>query len=265
MSDEQTRARRQTTRADDKPLAGEVAIVTGASAGIGAATAQELARRGARVVLVARRADRLTAQADAIRATGGSAIAVPADVADMAQVDDVVRRTMDAFGQVDILVNNVGGGAFAPLTLEPERIAHMIDANLLGAILLTRAVLPSMVERGHGAVVMIGAVTGVVALDPLYSATKFGLRGFALSLRRHLAGSGVSVSLVSPGYIQTDPLGSRRPFVPGPEVVARRVAELVVHPRREVFAPRVYRAAIWVEHAFPWVWDMAMRSRLMRR
>ncbi len=265
MSDEQIRARRQTTRAGDKPLDREVAIVTGASAGIGAATAQELARRGARVVLVARRADQLAAQADAIRAAGGSAIAVPADVADMAQVDDVVRQTMDAFGRVDILVNNVGGGVFAPLALEPERIAHMIDANLLGAILLTRAVLPGMAERRHGAVVMIGAVTGAVALDPLYSATKFGLRGFALSLRRQLAGSGVSVSLVSPGYIRTDPMSRRRPFVPGPETVARRIADLVVRPRREVFAPRFYRAAVWVEHAFPWMWDMAMRSRLMRR
>jgi len=265
MSDEQTRARRQTARAGGKPLDGEVAIVTGASAGIGAATAQELARRGTHVVLVARRADRLTAQADAIRAAGGSAVAVPADVADMAQVGDVVRQTMDAFGRVDILVNNVGGGAFAPLTLEPERIAHMVHANLLGAILLTRAVLPGMTERGHGAVVMIGAVTGAVALDPLYSATKFGLRGFALSLRRQLAGSGVTVSLVSPGYIRTDPLGPQRPFVPGPETVARRIAELVVRPRREVFAPRFYRAAMWVEHALPWVWDMAMRSRLMRR
>ncbi len=265
MSDEQIRARRQTARAGSKPLDGEVAIVTGASAGIGAATARELARRGARVVLVARRADRLAAQADAIRTAGGSAVVMPADVADMAQVGDVVRQTMDAFGRVDILVNNVGGGAFAPLTLEPEWIAHMIDANLLGAILLTRAVLPGMTERGYGAVIMIGAVTGAVALDPLYSATKFGLRGFALSLRRQLAGSGVSVSLVSPGYIRTDPLGPRRPFVPGPETVAHRAAELVGRPRREVFVPRFYRAAMWVEHALPWMWDMAMRSRLMRR
>jgi len=248
-----------------RPLDGRVAIVTGASAGIGAATARELACRGARIVLVARRADRLAVQVAAITQAGGFALAVPTDVSDPAQVTALVRRTLDTFGRVDILVNNVGGGAFAPLTLEPAEIARMVDANLTGAILLTRAVLPGMVERDHGAIIAVAAVTGAVALDPLYSATKFGLRGFALSLRRQVAGSGVAVSVVSPGYIQTDPTRRPRPLVPGPDAVARRIADLVIRPRREVFIPRVYWAAVWVEHMLPWVWDLVAQSRAMRR
>ena len=250
-------------RAERKPLSGEIAIVTGASAGIGAATAHELARRGAQVVLVARGADRLVARAEAIVAAGGHALAIPGDVADPPRVAEVVRQVMDRFGRVDILVNNVGGGAFAPLTLAPEAISRMIDANLLGGILLTRAVLPGMIERRQGAIIAVGAVSGAVALDPLYSATKFGLRGFTLSVRRQVAGTGVTVSVVSPGFIRTEPMSRRRLFVPGAEVVARRIADLVRRPRREVYVPRFYRAAVWVEQTAPWVWDLVARTGVM--
>ncbi|MGH2409707.1 MAG: SDR family NAD(P)-dependent oxidoreductase, partial [Chloroflexota bacterium] len=194
---------------------------------------------------------------------GGRALALPADVAEPGQIAEVGRQVMDRFGRVDILVNNVGGGAFAPLTLAPEEIARMIDANLLGGILLTRAVLPGMIERRRGAIIAVGAVTGAVALDPLYSATKFGLRGFALSLRRQVAGTGVTVSVVSPGFIRTDPAKRRRLLVPGPEVVAHQIADLVLRPKREVYVSRFYRAAVWVEQAFPWVWDLAARTGVM--
>jgi len=240
MMDTQTGVTQSTPRMGHALLDGEVAI-------------------GARVVLAARRADRLDAQVTAITRAGGSALAVPTDVSNPVQVEALVQRTLDVYERVDVLVNNVGGGAFAPLTLQPAEITRMIDANLTGAILLVRAVLPGMVARRHGAIIAVAAVTGAVALDPLYSATKFGLRGFTLSLRRQVAGSGVAVS---PGYIQTDPTHRPRPLVPGPDAVARRIADLTVRPRREVFIPRFYRAAVWVEHAFPWAWDLTIRSRL---
>ncbi len=265
MVNKRTGVKQSTARMGHDPLDGEVAIVTGASAGIGAATARALARRGARVVLAARRVDRLAAQVETIIRAGGSALGVPTDVSDPAQAEALVRHTLDTYGRVDILVNNVGGGAFVPLTLEPVEIARMVDANLTGAILLTRAVLPGMMERRHGTIIAVAAVTGAVALDPLYSATKFGLRGFALSLRRQVAGSGVTVSVVSPGYIQTDPTRRSNLLVPGPDVAARRIVDVAVRPRREVFIPRFYRAAVWVEYAFPWIWDLTMQSRLVRR
>ena len=156
----------------------------------------------------------------------------------------------------------MAGFRLAITTLQPAEITRMIDANLTGAILLVRAVLPGMVARRHGAIIAVAAVTGAVALDPLYSATKFGLRGFTLSLRRQVAGSGVAVSVVSPGYIQTDPTHRPRPLVHGPDAVAQRIADLTVRPRREVFIPRFYRAAVWVEHAFPWAWDLTIRSHV---
>ncbi|HEY7356993.1 MAG TPA: SDR family oxidoreductase, partial [Ktedonobacterales bacterium] len=173
--------------AQKQPLAGEIAIVTGASSGIGAATARELARQGASVVLAARRADELDVQARAIKTAGGEAVAIPTDVADPAQLTRLVEQTIERFGRVDILVNNAGFGSGEPLAATtPELITQMVNVNLLSAMLLSRAVLPGMLARRHGAIISVVSVAGHIAIAPLYSGTKFGLRGFMLSLRREL-------------------------------------------------------------------------------
>src|SRR6516164_2623568 len=175
-----------------RTLDGEVAIVTGASSGIGSATAHELARRGARVVLAARRAAELEAQAEVIRAGGGEAVTIPTDVADEQQVTRLAEQAIDTFGRVDVLVNNAGAGWSRPLTsTPPEAIVSLLKLNLLGAIRLTRAVLPGMLSRDHGAIIFVGSLSGRVAMEPLYSASKYGVRGFALGLRRQIAGRGV--------------------------------------------------------------------------
>jgi short-subunit dehydrogenase len=244
------------------PLAGEVAIVTGASSGIGAATAGELARRGAAVVLAARRVAELDAQARAIREAGSEALAVPADVADPADVTSLVERTLAAYGRVDVLVNNAGASWFRPLTASPPgEIAALVGTNLLGAMLLTRGVLPGMLERRHGAVITVGSLSGRVAMEPLYSATKYGLRGFSLALRRQVAGSGVSVSLVSPGNIDTAMTKHVAARMPGPELVATTIAGLVRHPRREVVVPGKHYAIAWLEQMFPSLADLAHHRR----
>src|SRR5437588_4656833 len=135
----------RSANAAGRPLLDEVAIVTGASSGIGAATARELGRRGAAVVLAARRADALEAQAQAIRAAGAEALPVPTDVTDPGQVARAVDRATETFGRVDVLVNNAGASWFRPLTATtPEKLVNLDDVNLLGAMLLTRAVLPGM-------------------------------------------------------------------------------------------------------------------------
>lgn len=240
----------------------EVAIVTGASSGIGAATARELGRRGARVVLAARRVDELEAQAQAIRGAGGEAMAIPTDVADSAQLTRLVRRTVGAFGQVDVLVNNAGANWSRPFaTTSPDEVARLLKVNLLGAMLLTRAVLPEMLERRHGAIISVGSLSGRVAMEPLYSATKYGLRGFSLALRRQITGSGVSVSLVSPGNIRTAMTSNVRARLPEPDLVATTIAELVIHPRREVVIPRRHYGIAWLEQALPTMADLAYRWR----
>jgi short-subunit dehydrogenase len=236
--------------------------VTGASSGIGAATARELGRRGATVVLAARRVDDLEAQARAIRGAGGEAMTIPTDVADSALVALLVERTMAAFGRIDVLVNNAGANWSRPLAASsPEEVIRLVRVNLLGAMLLTRAVLPGMLERRHGAIISVGSLAGRVAIEPLYSATKYGLRGYMLGLRRQLDGSGVSVSLVSPGNIHTAMTSDVQAHMPEPDLVAKAIAELVVRPRREVVVPRMHYAIAWLEQLFPGVADVAHRRR----
>ena len=152
----------------DQPLAGRVAAVTGASSGIGAATARELARRGARLVLAARRTDLLDAEAQAIKRLGGEAIAIPTDVTDVAQIDALVARAIEAYGQIDILVNNAGIGSLRSFArMSPEDIERMLDTNLRGVVLLTRAVLPGMLERSGLGDATVGITGDTTIADEL--------------------------------------------------------------------------------------------------
>jgi NAD(P)-dependent dehydrogenase (short-subunit alcohol dehydrogenase family) len=244
------------------PLSGEVAIVTGASSGIGAATARELGRRGATVVLAARRVGMLETQVQSIRAAGGEAVAIPTDVADPSDVSMLAERTFAEFGRVDVLVNNAGAFWSRSLASSPPgQIIGLVRVNLLGAMLLTRAVLPRMLERRHGAIISVGSLSGRVAMEPLYSATKYGLRGFSLALRRQLAGTGVSVSLVSPGNINTEMTRHITAPLPEPSLVATAIADLVRRPRREVVVPGRHYAIAWLEQALPTLTDLMHRRR----
>ena len=243
-------------------LADEVAIVTGASSGIGAATALELGRRGARVVLAARRAERLEANVRAIREEGGEALAIPTDLADATDVQLLVDHAIASFGQVDVLVNNAGAGwSTAVASSAPNSLVGLVEVNLLGAMVLTAAVLPGMLARRHGVIIFVGSLSGRIAMEPVYSATKYGIRGFSLGLRRQLAGTGVSVSLVSPGNIDTAMTMDVDGPMPGPELVAGKIAELIGRPRREVVVPRRHYAIAWLDQTLPGLTDVIHRRR----
>lgn len=243
-------------------LVGQVAIVTGGSSGIGAATARELAARGAQVIVAARRIEELNARVAEITAAGGEAMAVATDMAEPEEVDRLVKGTVSSFGKVDIVVNAAGANWRTSFAESPiEDITRLLNVNLTGAILLTRAALPGMLERRHGAIISIGSLSGRVAMEPLYSATKYGLRGFSLALRRQLDGTGVSVSLVAPGNIRTAMTSDVVARKAEPELVARTVADLIAHPRREVVVPRRHYVIAWLEQALPGVADRAYRWR----
>ncbi len=259
MAEREQRRKAKLSRA----LNGSVVIVTGASSGIGAATAREFARHGAYVVLAARRVEELANQVQTITREGYNALAISTDITDTTQVTKLVEQTLEQFGRIDVLVNNAGIGRIRPFFKESEEyINDVIDINLRGAMLITHLVLPGMLERGRGTIISVASVAGHVALNPLYSGTKFGLRGFMLSLRRDLLRRGISVSLVSPGYIKTDmnKKGSRLPM-PGPDLVARAIVDLVVNPRREVIVPGYYSPLVSIANIFPWLVDRIMSGR----
>jgi hypothetical protein len=190
-------------------LDGRVAMVTGASAGLGARFARVLAGAGASVVLVARRADHLAALA---RDLDGSLVA-PADLADAKQRAGAVAAALDRFGQVDVLVNNAGisDGPQRAEAEDPADFARAVELNLTASFHLSRLVAPGMIERGAGSIVNITSVHGLVASSPNrqagYVASKSGLVGLTRELACQWANDGLRVNAIAPGYFATDLTG----------------------------------------------------------
>jgi NAD(P)-dependent dehydrogenase (short-subunit alcohol dehydrogenase family) len=189
-------------------------------------------------------------------------MALQTDITDRTQATRLAEMTLASFGHVDVLVNNAGVSWHKPLSAtSPTEVAELVDVNLTGAMILTRAVLPAMLERGRGVIISVASLSGRVAMEPLYSASKYGLRGFSLALRRQLDGTGVTASLVSPGKIETDMTRGESARMPPPELVAGAIAELASHPRREVVVPRRHYAIAWLEQLLPGAADLAYRRR----
>ena len=189
-------------------LDGKIAIVTGASAGIGRATASALAEAGATVVVTARRNDRLEELAERISGAGGTALALRCDVARDAQVRTVVEKTLDAFGTVDILVNNAGVMSVAPLPeARLDEWTEMVDVNVKGVLHFVAAVLPTMIERGSGHIVNVGSLAGRRPFPGggVYAATKFAVRALTWAMHLELgAAYGIRVTDVQPGMVSTE-------------------------------------------------------------
>jgi NADP-dependent 3-hydroxy acid dehydrogenase YdfG len=191
-------------------LAGRAAVVTGASSGIGQATARALAAAGAQVGLAARRAGRLEELEKEISRSGGEAVALPTDVTDYAQAEAMVRRAEEAFGGVDVLVNCAGVMLPAPIVeVDPADWRRMVDMNLVGVLHATQAVLPGMLERGYGHIVNVSSTSGRThqELFAVYAATKHGLGAFTEVLRKEVYPKRVRVTLFEPGPTESE-LGS---------------------------------------------------------
>jgi NAD(P)-dependent dehydrogenase (short-subunit alcohol dehydrogenase family) len=246
-------------------LRDKVVIITGASGGIGAATARELAQQGAIVVLAARRANEINALKDQIEQAGGRALAVPTDVGQRADIDQLVQTTVDTFGRVDVLVNNAGiGGNTAIGDSDDALITRVINVNLVAPARCVQAVLPHMRQAGQGAIINIGSVAGEVATSTLYSASKFGLRGFNEALRRELRHDNIAVVLVSPGFIRTNMTSDVKVPMPGPDVVAQAVASAIGRPRRKIIVPWPYRVLLPFAK-IPWLADQIFGGSIVQR
>ena len=189
-------------------LRDKVAIITGASSGIGEATARRLAESGARVVLAARRVERLEALAADIERREGAALVAPTDVTDERSVQRLARTALDAFGRIDILINNAGIMPLSPIAkLKVEEWDRMIDVNIKGVLYCVAATLPTMLEQGSGHIINVSSVAGrrPFPSGTVYSATKFAVRAISQGLRLELSPiEGIRVTDIEPGVVATE-------------------------------------------------------------
>ena len=224
-------------------LQGRVALITGASRGVGAAVARTLAAQGVHVGLASRSGDDLGIE---------GAVAMVCDVRDPAQVEAITQATVERFGKLDIAIANAGVGAYGPfLELDPERIEEMIDINLKGTIYTARSTLPHLIATGAGDFVSIASVAGLRAFpgETVYNASKFGQVGFTRALDHELMEHGVRATNLAPGGIATDfAMGTgRTPDMPelarmmSPEEVAETVVFVLTRPRTHRILTMSYR------------------------
>jgi len=255
-------------------LKSKVVLITGASSGFGKDAAHLFAQEGAKVVLAARRLDRLQLLANEIHKAGGEAFAVPVDVSQLSEINLMVRIVMEIYERIDILFNNAGFGRLNWLEdLEPGRdIETQIQVNLTGQIQVTRAVLPHMLNRRSGHIINMSSIAGWLAAPSytVYAATKYGVRGFTTALRREVAPFDIKVSGIYPGPARTEFGWSKdakrsRPrwfdkfFIP-PEDVSHRVLQLAKYPRRTVFIPWWFGLIAWGDNHFPGIADWIIRT-----
>lgn len=256
-----------------------VIIVTGASSGIGAAVARLFASQGYRVVLAARRLERLESLAEEINAGGGQSLVVATDLFKFEDIQKLVAVTISEFGQVDVLVNNAGFGRLKWLEqLDPVRdIQEQLQINLAATILVAREVLPHMIARRKGHILNMASLGGFIATPTYtaYSASKFGVRGFTEALRREVGVYGIHVTGVYPGGVRTEfkqHTGSDRKTgrtTPAslrlePEEVARAVLNAVRRPKRTVIMPWQMRFLVWLNSHLPGLVDWVIENRFTR-
>ncbi|MGI8558011.1 MAG: SDR family oxidoreductase [Solirubrobacteraceae bacterium] len=212
-------------------LQGRVAAITGASSGIGEATALKLSRAGASVALGARRGERIDKLAQQIEDEGGRAVALPTDVADEGQARAFVAHAYEQLGRLDVLVNNAGVMLLGAVEgADTAQWRQMVDVNVFGLLYCTHAALPVMREQGGGHIVNVSSVAGrrAGAGAAVYNLTKFGVCGFSEALRQEALQSDVRVTLIEPGYVDTELAGhNTQPVVARAEQLREEIGEVL--------------------------------------
>jgi len=263
-----------------KTLSGSVVLITGASSGIGEACAIRFAQEGCRVILAARRAERLKDLAHRIQDAGGQALPVVTDVSQYSSLSNLVQTVLAKWGRVDILFNNAGFGRLKFLEeLDPiQDIQTQLHVNLLGLIQLTREVLPHMIKRSSGHIINMASLAGLAAMPTysIYAASKYGVRGFTDALRREVKVWGIDVSGIYPGAVITEfddhSEAMRKTGIHTPKFltlsadeVAKEVVKLAHHPRPMVVIPWSMKPAIWLSWHFPGTTDRIVDRIFVRR
>jgi short-subunit dehydrogenase len=249
---------------NQKKLTNKIAIITGASSGIGRATALALARRGYRVGLAARNLDALLKLQHDIQDIGAETLPVQADVTKPDQVRSMVDTVINRWGQIDILVSGAGQYIRSPTRLfNIEELEKSMAVNFYGGVYAIYAVLPYMLKRHTGHILLVSSLDGKIALinDAPYVSAKFALNGFGATLRQELASSGIDVSLILPGRVDTPMIQELTvPWISAkipPEAVADAIVKTIRHPRPEVILPAqaglLYYISVFSPHLSDWL------------
>lgn len=246
-------------------------LLTGAAGGIGRAIAVELARAGARLLLIDRNVEALQAQAVELRALGATVWVVPADLTRAPDRLDVVENVTRLLGGVDVLINNAGLLNFTPFEVEdPGAIERLLQVNVMAPIALTRALLPLLLAQGSGRIVNVGSIFGSIGFPYFasYSASKFALRGFSEALRRELDGTGVGVTYVAPRATRTALNTSAvnrmnqdlKVAMDDPAAVAAAIADAIGRDRKDVYLGWPETLFVRLNNLFPRLIDGALRK-----
>ena len=259
----------------------KVVVITGASSGIGEASAIEFAKKNANVVLVARRKEKLLQVQKKISKYTDSTLICQCDVSNKLQVKEMSDAVLDRFGRIDVLVNNAGFVIYGKVNeLSTEEIIAQMETNYFGMVFCTKAFLPQMLEQHSGHIVNVASVGASFSVPGVasYCATKFAMLGFSEGLRHELAGTGVGLTVVSPIMVRT-PLFDHPSFDNfskfstgvslSSETVAKTIIKASNSSRLEIVVPSVARAGIWFKQTFPYLINPiignAFRKQLTKR
>ena len=255
----------------------KIVLITGASSGIGKETAIQFAKKGSKVILVARRKQKLEQIADDLKKSNISTLICECDVSDKLQVEKMSKLVLEKYGSIDILVNNAGFAIYGSVfDLTTEEIESQMATNYFGMIYCIKNFLPSMLEKKSGHIINVASVAASFGLPGIasYCASKFAMLGFSEGLKHELKGTGIGITVVSPIMVRTNffdhPSFKKMPKYSSTSLSDKTVAKAILRaansPRLEIIVPSVVRGAVWLKNTFPYlinpILSMAFKKQL---
>jgi len=242
----------------------KIVLITGASSGIGRASAVQFAKKGAKLILIARNKEKLNQVSEDLKKYNVSTFAYECDVSDKLQVNKTSKIILDRFGSIDILVNNAGFAVYGSVSnLTIEEIESQMETNYFGMIYFVKNFLPSMLAKKSGHIVNVASVAASFGLPGIasYCASKFAMLGFSEGLKHELKGTGVNITVVSPIMVRTNffnhpsfkNMPKYSPTSLSPETVAKAILRASNSPRLEIIVPGFVRGAVWIKNTIPYL------------
>jgi hypothetical protein len=255
----------------------KVVLITGASSGIGKEAAIQFAKKGANVILIARRKQKLEQISDDLKKFNTSSMICECDISDKLQVEKMAKLVLEKYPSIDILVNNAGFAIYGSVSdLTTQEIESQMATNYFGMIYCIKNFLPSMIQKKSGHIINVASVAASFGLPGIasYCASKFAMLGFSEGLKHELKGTGVGITVVSPIMVRTDffdhpsfhKMPKYSPLSLSDKTVASAILRAASSPRLEIIVPSVVRVAVWMKNTFPYlinpILGMAFKKQL---